>query len=116
MHQDGFEKRLTQLEKEIAAFGQQWKLLTSAPDTGELGKREKYLGILYTFFSDDELDELCLLVGVNYDALPASGSYGKSIELIKYLERHGRLEKLYQLVRQKRAFLFFEENGDGEQL
>lgn len=101
---------MTQLEQEVAELGRWRKLLTSVPDTGDLNTRALYLDALTVFFSEDELNTLCYELGVNYDALPASGLYGKARELLEYMERHGRLTKLYEKIKEERPFIGLNGN------
>ena len=106
---DVIEKRLAQLEEEAAELGRWRKLVTSSPtDTGSLDRKSSYLEAMTTFFSDDELNTLCFQLGVDYDALPATGTHGKARELIDYLERRKKLERLYAKVKEERPFLDLE--------
>lgn len=101
--------RLDQAEEDIAAHERQWRLVTGQNDTGELGRRAVYLDILANMFNDDELKTLCFNLGANYEALPASGTFGKARELMLWGERHNKLERLYESVRKARPFLFDED-------
>ena len=75
------------------------------PGTGELDKRAKLLNILETFFIEDELRSLCFEVGVDYDSLPASGTFGKARELIMRCERNGRVGRLQERIKAERPFV-----------
>ncbi|MCB8988992.1 MAG: trypsin-like peptidase domain-containing protein [Ardenticatenaceae bacterium] len=50
--------------------------------------------LLLAHFSEEELKNLCLGLGVAYDDLPAAGRENKARELVTYLERRGRLDEL----------------------
>lgn len=100
--------RLDQVEEDVAAHERQWRLVTGQNDTGDLDRRAVYLDILANLFSSDELRTLCFDLGVDYEALPASGKFGKARELMLYAERHDRLDRLYQRVQAERPFLFDE--------
>ena len=47
-------------------------------------------------------------VGPGTDALNATGTYGKARELMEYLERRKKLERLYAKVKAERPFLDLE--------
>ena len=79
--------------------------MTSAGDTDRLNRRADYHMVLTTYFDDDELNTLCFEIGVDYDALPATGQYGKARELIEYMERRGKIDRLRQKILNKRPFL-----------
>lgn len=106
MQLDALSRRLRELEVEVAAHGRQWSLVTSAADTDELtNRRSQYYEALTTFFDEEELNTLCFELNIEYEALPASGFYGKVRELLEYAERHNKMEQLKRKMLKKRRFL-----------
>lgn len=103
--------RLQILEQEVADYGRKWKLVTGDRDTGDLSAKAIYLEILENMFSEDELRTLCFSMGVDYENLPASSKPGKARELLIRVERDGRLNRLYEIVRRERAWMFDEDSG-----
>lgn len=55
--------------------------------------------ILAERFDEEGLRTLCFDLDVDYDDLPAHGKAGKARELIKHLERHGRVLELVEAGR-----------------
>jgi hypothetical protein len=53
-------------------------------------------------FDEDELMTLCFYLNVDYEALAARGKSGKARELIKHMQRRGRLPNLVQRIRDVR--------------
>ncbi len=102
--------RLDQSEEDIAAHERQWRLVTGQNDTGDLDRQAVYLDILANMFNGEELRTASFELGADYDGLPASGKFGKARELILWARRNNRLERLYEYVRQKRPFLFDEDD------
>ena len=49
-------------------------------------------------FSDEELRDLCVDLGIDYESLPAQGKAGKARELVAYCERRGRIPELKRRV------------------
>lgn len=56
-------------------------------------------------FNEEELRDLCLDLGVDYEDLPALGKAGKARELVILFERNGRIPQLIAACRQARAGL-----------
>jgi tetratricopeptide (TPR) repeat protein len=50
--------------------------------------------VLATRFNEEELRTLCFDLDIYYDDLPAMGKTGKSRELVKFVERRGRVPEL----------------------
>lgn len=98
--------RLDRLEEEVAAHERQWRLVTGRDGTGELDRQAVYLDILANMFSAEELAEICFRLGMDYESLPATSKPGKAREMLLHMERRNRLERLYDIVQQKRPFLF----------
>ncbi len=65
--------------------------------------------VLAEFFSEEDLRTLCFDLGVNYDALPATGTGGKAREIILDLGKQGRLPELVAYVRQARPALAVDD-------
>ena len=61
----------------------------------------------------NELKTLCFNLGVNFDALPGDGTVAKARELVVYLGRRGKLERLVDALHQGRLEPF-EAAGLGE--
>lgn len=55
--------------------------------------------LLETRFSDDELRALCFDLDVDYENLPGSTKAGKTVAIIGYFERVGRIDELVQSIR-----------------
>lgn len=64
------------------------------------------MDILFNFYNIAELVELAFYFRVDYESLPATEKMGKAIELYKYMERHGKLDRLKKRIQQDRAHLF----------
>ena len=62
--------------------------------------------ILVTYFSDSELRDLCLDLGIDYESLPGEGKAAKARELVAYCQRHGRLTELETTCRRSRPNAF----------
>ena len=92
----------------MAKHERHWRLVTGKPDTGDLDQKALYLDIVANMFNEDELRTLCLALGVDYDGLAGESKFGKARELILHCERHNRLGRLYQRVKEERPFLFPE--------
>lgn len=54
------------------------------------------------YFSDNELHNLAVELGIEYENLPASTKDGKAREMVGYMRRHGRLYDLVETCREKR--------------
>jgi Leucine-rich repeat (LRR) protein len=66
----------------------------------------RLLSQLEEAFSTEEIQTLCFELGIEYDDLAAAGRSGKVRELLRYLERRGRLDELIKLVERKRPYHF----------
>lgn len=60
---------------------------------------------LRTGFNDEELRDLCLALGVDYEGLPGLGKDGKTRELALFMQRRGRLGSLVEQCRRLRPYL-----------
>jgi hypothetical protein len=61
--------------------------------------------ILSRYFNLEELRNICLDIGVDYDDLGGEGKSGKARELVLAVQRHGRLAALELIVRRLRPTL-----------
>jgi hypothetical protein len=92
------DRRLSQAE--LIALVE--KLTTSASSADGVTEREqveptyrtRLRQLLSTYFNEGELRTLCFDLNVEYDDLLGAGPADKSRELISYLERHSRIDKL----------------------
>lgn len=64
--------------------------------------RTRLRQFLVAHFSKVELKELAFDLGVNFDELEGEGTANKSLELVDYLRRRGRLQELEQAARARR--------------
>ncbi len=55
-------------------------------------------------FSSEEVEQMCMELGVDYANLPGTKKPGKARELVKYMMRRGRLPELEALCLQERPF------------
>jgi hypothetical protein len=62
-------------------------------------------------FSEEDLRTLCFELGVDYENLPAQGKAGKARELIRHLERAGRIADLIDLGRKRRPKISWEDTS-----
>jgi hypothetical protein len=69
----------------------------------------KLLAYLDQYFSLDDLETLCFLLGVDFDNLGGIGKKGKARELIEYLDKRGRLDALITAMQQERPQLDFSD-------
>lgn len=79
----------------------------AAPKGQEL-KRIQLRDALLNHFNENELEDLCFELDVNYEDLPGSARPQKVRELISYFERlrPGRVQTLETYVREKRPHAF----------
>jgi DNA-binding NarL/FixJ family response regulator len=54
---------------------------------------------IHAAFNPAELEYLCVRLTINYDDLPGDTHQLKSVELVLYCERHGRLQELGEMVK-----------------
>lgn len=54
--------------------------------------------MISTYFNDEELRELCLMLRINYDSLGGDGNKAKATRLVTYLERRGRTQELLEAL------------------
>ena len=99
------------LEQDTADLARKWKLVTGESDTGDLSAKAVYLDILENMFNEEELRTICFSIGIDYERLPASSKPGKARELMIHAERINKLNRLYEIVRRERPFLFDEASG-----
>lgn len=50
-------------------------------------------------------------MAVDYENLPASSKPGKARELMIHAEKTGRLNRLYEIIRRERSWMFDEDSG-----
>lgn len=65
----------------------------------------KLLQYLDDYFDLEDLKTLCFKLGVDYDDLGGEGQIGKARELIRYLQKRGRLDTLVAAMAQERPHL-----------
>jgi len=65
----------------------------------------KLLQYLDEYFDLEDLKTLCFKLGVDYDDLGGEGQIGKARELIRYLQKRGRLDALVMAIAQERPHL-----------
>ena len=53
-------------------------------------------------FDMEELRQLCFELSISVSGLDGVGVEGKARELVKFCDRHGRLDDLFELVQAKR--------------
>ena len=61
--------------------------------------------LIATYFSQDELHELCFHLGVDHQDLPADGKRNKARELVTHMDRRGRTAELAAMIRQLRPHI-----------
>lgn len=54
--------------------------------------------LISTYFSQDELHDLCFRLGVDHQDLPADGKRNKARELVTHMDRRGRTAELTAMV------------------
>lgn len=69
---------------------------------GSPSEKTRLLQGLISYFNLSELQTLCFELGIDFDDLGGEGKMNKARELISYLDRHGRLPELVQILRQQR--------------
>lgn len=57
---------------------------------------------LVSHFSDSELRDLYFDLAIDYDSLPGQGTKDKARELVRYVQRHGRISELVKQCRRLR--------------
>jgi hypothetical protein len=68
-----------------------------------LNYRSKLNQILIDHFDDDELQDLCFDLNIDYQNLIGRGKSGKARELVRYSERHGLTYDLVEAAYRKRS-------------
>ena len=61
--------------------------------------RQTMLGLLVEYFGYEELRTLAVDVGMDFDRLRGEDKASKALELVVYMERHGRLKDLVEAMR-----------------
>lgn len=64
--------------------------------------RENFISHITKLFNEEELKELCFVLYVDYDSLPAVGKRNKARELFYEMQRTGRLADLINLLNKER--------------
>lgn len=59
---------------------------------------------LNTYFSLSEIRTLCFDLGIDYEDLGGDSKNDKVMNLVQFMQRHGRLQELEDLVRQERPY------------
>ncbi len=62
--------------------------------------------LLTDYFSIEDLQDLCLSLGVDFENLPAQGKGNQARELVIHLHHRGRIDELIALCQQLRPHLF----------
>lgn len=80
----------------------------SAGSSARLGGKEhaNLHDILDQYFDEQELRDICLELGVDYEDLPFSGQANKARELVALCVRCGQFRQLKSIVEKARPFLF----------
>lgn len=83
------------------------------PDSHKPGELPKWLYPVAlkidVHFNDEELRNLCLELGVDYESLSASGKAGKARELVLQRFRHGEIQELLRVLNGRRPNVEFRE-------
>jgi hypothetical protein len=66
--------------------------------SARIKQRRELFEILRNRFDEEELRTLCFGLSIDYDDLPSEGRSAKARELIAYMERHDRLDRLVQVL------------------
>lgn len=64
-------------------------------------------------FNEEEVQELCYYLNIDFDDLPAIGRAGKIRELILFCDRNGRYEELIDICKQLRPHREWPKSGSG---
>ena len=76
------------------------------PDTGPLVAGSwsvEVSQLISVHFSDEELRELCLLLGVDFESLGGDGKKARALRLVMYMERFGRSDELLERLAELRV-------------
>ncbi len=65
---------------------------------------------LNNHFDDGELNDLCFRLGEDYENIKGDTKQEKARELVKYLDRRGRIKELIELCRQLRSEVSWNAN------
>lgn len=60
-------------------------------------------------FDESELQDLCFRLNVDFDNLPGSGKRDKARELVKFMDRHGRLPQLVETAAKLRLHIAWQD-------
>ena len=63
-------------------------------------------------FSEQELKTLCFYLDIDYDDLPGEGREDKARELVKYIERHGRIHEFVEMGKRVRPGISWNKTLD----
>lgn len=86
------------------------KKLLDGVDEPKLDRQVQLRRILTERFSEGELQDLCFEMGVEYENLPGERHTDKARELVRYLDRRGRLNELVEAGKKERPNVDWEEN------
>jgi AAA+ ATPase superfamily predicted ATPase len=78
---------------------------SQSPGFPERANRTGLRQLLLEYFNAYELRKLCFTLDVDYDSLPGQNKEDKATELVAYMDRHGRLDKLVEVIRQMRPHI-----------
>lgn len=82
----------------------QGETAVSLPPTNvNIELQNKLHDMLDDYFDEQELRDVCLDLGVDYEDLPCMGQSNKARELVTLCSRTGRLAKLNKIVKELRA-------------
>lgn len=71
----------------------------------QLARLEKLHRNLTTYFSENDLQNLCFWLGVDYENLGSNTKEGKARELIQYIQRQNRLSTLLEKCQEMRPLV-----------
>lgn len=72
----------------------------------------KLLDFLSAYFNLEDLKTLCFRLDVDYDHLGGEGQIGKARELIRYLQKRGRLNELQTVLASERPAHYKQQLGN----
>ncbi len=98
-------KAIARAAERVRVMVKEQKVYARQPAFADISPRD-LREILDQFFNEEELLDLCFDLNVEYESLGGSGKGGKSRELIKNTQRHGRYYDLVELCRRARPFAF----------
>lgn len=93
--------------REVAEF---WDNETSSNDQNEPAQgqskkvfdRVKYFWDMTTYFSANDVEQICFELGIEFESLPGREKETKTRELIMYCERNNKISELREICQKKR--------------